>query len=662
MPTMTTSALGTALQDLRRKLLVRETDCTDGELLEGFVAGRDGLAFATLLRRHGPMVLGVCRRILGNEADAEDAFQATFLVLVKKAASIRPRGLVGNWLYGVAHSTSLKARAMRSKRLARERAAVARPRVADPTSSDERLSEWLDQELKVLPDRYRAVIVLCDLEGASIKEAARQLGCPPGTVGTRLARGRRLLARRLARHGVVPAATVAAALAPAAEAASLPPPLLNSTLDAALGVAAIAPRVAALAEGVVRTMLLNKLKIGLAVFALLLLAVGVYATTLPPAAVRLPAPTNALLSQGGGQPVAPAKPVVVREDAAIFLIAFHPDGKSLATVGTTYELIDFKGADGVEKYEVQNSAVQLRDVRTGLVQRSLGEEKQTFFTAMAFSPDRKTAALVAIRLAKGGPLEPRVTEVRLVNAQTWAPQRKLESEGSLHVVAFSADGTVLAVGGGDHPRTENGAFVRLWDVQKQKWLGGTPEAKPPGETVRDVATCLAFSSDGKLLAVGYFSGKIHLLDGRTGERKHVLEAHGEMVNQVAFSPDGATLVSGSYDKTAKLWDVPTAKIRQALDGVKDYVMAVTFSPDGKLLATAEQAPDNKRVTLWDAQTGAARYTYRDEALALVALAFSPDGKTLAVGAAGRQKEGIAGAQATGGVILLPVAALLAKPK
>src|SRR5262245_17816662 len=224
---MASTTLGAVLHTLHRTWL-RQDDAvrTDGELLEGFVSRREEAAFEALLRRHGPMVLGVCRRVLGNDADAEDAFQATFLVLVRKAATVRPRGMVGNWLYGVAHTTALKARAMNIKRQVRERAAANRRQLAVTDRTWDELQTILDQELKGLPDCYRGAIVLCDLEGKSIKDAARQLGCPTGTVGTRLARGRRLLAQRLARRGVALSGGALAAVISENTATAGVPPLL----------------------------------------------------------------------------------------------------------------------------------------------------------------------------------------------------------------------------------------------------------------------------------------------------------------------------------------------------------------------------------------------------------------------------------------------------
>jgi RNA polymerase sigma-70 factor (ECF subfamily) len=240
---------------------------TDGELLESYIRQRDEAAFEALLRRHGPMVLGVCRRILHNAADAEDAFQATFLVLVRKAASVMPRALVGNWLYGVAHNTAIKAKAMNSRRRTKESQAAqtARP---DPEGSQQ-LQATLDEELSRLPEKYRAPIVLCELEGRTLKEVARHLGWPQGTVAGRLARARVLLTKRLAQRGLaLPVGALAAALAEGAASAAVPNPVVVSTLKAAALVAAgqaaapgvISPRVAALTEGVLKAMLLCKLK------------------------------------------------------------------------------------------------------------------------------------------------------------------------------------------------------------------------------------------------------------------------------------------------------------------------------------------------------------------------------------------------------------------
>src|SRR5690242_8500292 len=164
---MPAGQLSQALRHLRR--VARPDDsATDAELLERFVRRRDEAAFAALVRRHGPLVLGVCRRVLRNEADAEDAFQATFLALARKASGLRSPAALGNWLYGVARRTALLARRTAQRRRAKEAQAMPRRETTAQPSAD--LLAVLDEELTVLPDKYRAALVLCDLEGRGRKE------------------------------------------------------------------------------------------------------------------------------------------------------------------------------------------------------------------------------------------------------------------------------------------------------------------------------------------------------------------------------------------------------------------------------------------------------------------------------------------------------------
>jgi RNA polymerase sigma factor (sigma-70 family) len=171
---------------------------TDSQLLARFAQSRDGAAFEQLVRRYGSMVLGVCRRVLGDANDAEDAFQATFLVLVRRAPSITQPDLLGNWLYGVAYRVARKARAQRAKR-AQQKAPTPAMSSPDPLVDAvlRELQEQLDEELERLPTKYRAPLVLCYLEGLSNREAAQRLGWPVGSISHRLARGREMLRQRL---------------------------------------------------------------------------------------------------------------------------------------------------------------------------------------------------------------------------------------------------------------------------------------------------------------------------------------------------------------------------------------------------------------------------------------------------------------------------------
>jgi RNA polymerase sigma factor (sigma-70 family) len=249
----------------RAALLGTCAEACDGELLGRFVERHDETALAALVYRHGRMVWGVCRRLLTHH-DAEDAFQATFVVLVRKAPSIAPREMVGNWLYGVAHQAALQARRTAARRKAKEVQVTQMPDAEDAQPDQwADLQPVLDQELSRLPDHYRAVIVLSDLEGKTRKEVAAQLGCPEGTVASRLVRARSMLARRLTRRGIaLSAGALAAALSQNAASAGVPPSVIYSAIEAAkliaAGQAAVPVKVAALAEGVLKAMLLTKLK------------------------------------------------------------------------------------------------------------------------------------------------------------------------------------------------------------------------------------------------------------------------------------------------------------------------------------------------------------------------------------------------------------------
>jgi RNA polymerase sigma-70 factor (ECF subfamily) len=235
----------------------------DGQLLQRYVTTRDERAFAGLVERYGPMVLGVCGRVLQHTQDAEDAFQATFLVLARRAETLDGRGPLGNWLYGVAYRTALKARQNAIRRRARELQVLNMSTVPDSEEEDwSDLRPLLDEELNHLPEKYRAPLVLCYLEGKTQEQAARELGWPTGSMSRRMNRARNLLQERLGRRGLaLSTGFLFMLIAKNAGAAIVSPTLAGITAKAAFAFAAgqvgleaaISGKVASLAEDVLRT-------------------------------------------------------------------------------------------------------------------------------------------------------------------------------------------------------------------------------------------------------------------------------------------------------------------------------------------------------------------------------------------------------------------------
>jgi RNA polymerase sigma factor (sigma-70 family) len=273
---MTGGRTALLLRHLRGLTGDRTGRLADHQLLERFATHRDEAAFTALVERHGPMVLRVCRRVLQDGHAAEDAFQATFLVLVRKAGSLRRRELVGNWLYGVAYRVAARARVEAAKRRDRE-GRTALPPPGDPLAevTGRELTTALDDELNRLPDKYRAPLVLCYLQGLSRDEAAQQLGWSLGTFKRRLEQARDVLHRRLARRGLTLSVGLLATVLSGGEAAAMPAALVGATVRVALAgpgvVGGASGSVATLVEGVLKSMFLAKLRMA----AILFLAAGV---------------------------------------------------------------------------------------------------------------------------------------------------------------------------------------------------------------------------------------------------------------------------------------------------------------------------------------------------------------------------------------------------
>jgi RNA polymerase sigma factor (sigma-70 family) len=612
-----------------------EDDLTDGQLLERFRTDRDEAAFTALVRRHGPMVLAACRRLLPRAHDAEDAFQAAFFILARKAGSIRSGESVAGYLYGVACRVALRARGREARRRERERraAAMVREEPVDPLTLQE-LRAVLDEELGRLPEKYRVPLVLCYLEGQTHEQAARELGCPRTSLSSRVVRARGLLRQRLARRGLVlTAGLLAESLGEASAPAAVPVPLLRAAVRAGalaasgrVGAAGlVSPRAVALARDAVRATGTARLQllagvllgIGLACAGVVLLQQS------QAAALPEPAPGTTRPQASGGQ----AQRTDRLSDAL-------PAGV-LARLGTLrlrqgYELraVTFGPGDRTVLSAGSDRTIHVWDAATGKeVSRLTGHQGRV--NALALSPDGKQIASAS---------DDRT--VRLWDPATGKEVRRLEGHaGPVVRVAFAPDGTSLASAGADRS-------VRLWDTGSGRQVG---RLTAPGPLVRS----LAFSPDGKTLGCGASTStdnstqpRIVLWDLASGKELRTLDGY----SCHAFTREGQSLVTLA-PRHLRLWDTVTWQRRLDLPATvwgKDratllsksveFDPPVMVAPDRRTVAavtreSSDQVWACQVVRVWDLQSGKERFTAGRTRYGIDALAFSGDGKTLAVGPA-----------------------------
>ena len=613
---------------------------TDGQLLEAFVSQRDEAAFEALLGRHGPMVLAACRRVLQNTHDVEDAFQATFLVLCRKAGSISNRESVGGWLYQVACRIALRVKAETSRQAACESLSPDLPASDAPHELDwHDLRPILDEELSRLPEKYRPPLVLHYLEGKTVTQVAHELGWRHGTVLGRLARARDRSRTRLTRRGLsLTTGALAAALTQQAPASSVPFMLTKSTLKMTslflLGPAVlpgtVATKAIVLAQGALQAMLVTKLKL-VAMFAL---AVGVVTAgtgvlthhamaekqaAADPAEAPQPPPKDARRPRPNPVEEQPARTDRYRDPlpegaiarlgttrfragGSINLMAFLPDRKTLLTV---------------EQKEHDTHICRLWEAATGKALRAFGDQQGDFLRSAALSPDAKILAT--------GWFNSRKKEDRIVlwDVATGKELRTLEGLAiGLLPIAFAPDGKTSAAAGGDKT-------IRLWDPNT-------------GDEVRQFKVrqadwvCLAFSPDGKTLVAGSRLGNVCLWDVEAGKELHKLDGHANFVDALVFSPDGKTLAAASdQQEFIRLWDVATGKeVRSFTRVEEERPRCLAFSPDGKVLASgcfASTKTTQAPVRLWDVATGKELRQLRGHLFWVSSLAFFADGKTLASG-------------------------------
>jgi RNA polymerase sigma factor (sigma-70 family) len=587
---------------------------SDAVLLERFARRGDGSAFAALLARHGPMVQGVCRRVLHDRHEAEDAFQATFLVLARKAGMLhRPHALAA-WLYGTARHLALKRRRGDARRHRRETdyaGPAASPRDPLDELAARELLLILDEEMERLPESYRLPLLLCGVQGRPQEEAARLLGCTPAALRGRLERGRKRLHARLSRRGLAFSGALPALNAAQGGPADLSPGLTSATLQAAQSLArgergGIATTVLALAEGGARSMGMTPATLGMILLVLVSLAVGAGILThprrgdkqseaQPEARLDLPAPeaTVGERSDRFGDPL-PAGALTrlgsirLRHGGHVMAVAFTPDGKSVVS----------GGYDGWSFQWDVHSGKRQRGFRGGAIH------------SLALDPQGKRLALPDW---SGGKL--RLYERATGKELACCPGHP----GGTWMVVFSPDGQRLASGGKDRR-------IRVWDAATLKEVGAWEAAK-------DEVYRLRFSPDGKSLAsLSSSPGALRLWDATTGAERPLRGPLVRLqVTDFCFTAEGKGLLTASDAVPAvlQLWDFPTGKEVRTITRVRGPIAQIALAPDGKSVWSAAW----NDLRQWDLATGKQLlhlphplYVRQIEDIAL-----SPDGKRLATG-------------------------------
>jgi RNA polymerase sigma factor (sigma-70 family) len=550
---------------------------SDAQLLERFVLARDEAAFESLLWRHGPMVLALCRRMLRHCHDAEDVFQAVFLVFFRKAHAISRRDCVAGWLYKVAYRLAVKARAQAAHRAKDPLVeSLPAPEQPDPFLAAD-LRATLDDALSRLPEKYRVPLVLHYLEGKTVQQAAEEIGCPPGTVSGRLSRARELVRRRLARRGVVlSGAIVPVVLARAGEAVAMTAVRASATLDAIpvlAGQSAAAGTVSAdalaLAESGARLLRVARWKIatlGLLVLGLAGLGAGL-------AGRRPPAPQEA------GPPSAAAGRHVARRAREANPPAVAP---------------------------AEDPLPQGARARLGSQRFTFG----AFIEALALSPDGTTVAGL-------GPTNSVLFwDAATGKRQTFISANDRPVPAQVCAVDFSPDGTAVAVGD-DRGRA---VVIPSWKT------GGAEPGVCIDERHEGTVKAVRFAPDGRTVASAGADGVIRLWAPNTGQVLHTLAGHRGPVHALAFAPDGKMLASAGEDGTVRLWGLTAGALRRTCYAHTGPVRALAFSTDGKVLASAGM---DRRVLLWRPGAGEAFGDYNLRTVAPLALAFV-DEKRLAV--------------------------------